>query len=347
MRASSRRASVPRPAVCAPPPLLALFVLAGCGAPDTAAPGLPLLAAAPAMPWYAAGPTPGAACGEPRAVGRVAHPAVRETSGLAASPRRDDLYFLHNDSGDVARLFAIDGAGATVAEIHLAGATAFDCEGLAVGPAEDGSPALYLGDFGDNHHERAAITILRVEEPLLAPGGPTRGALPSSRTTPLSFVYPGGEHPDAEALLVDPRGGELLVVTKERRGPPRLFGARPPFRTGEPPRALALRGTVRLPDDARSPLVTDAALAPAGDAVLIRTYDDAFLYRRRGDEDLAATLARVPARVPVAPERQGEAIAFTRDGRAYLTISEGDHPTIWRVDLCDPPDGDAGGDGAV
>ena len=58
----------------------------------------------------------------------------------------------------------------------------------------------------------------------------------------------------------------------------------------------------------------------------------------------AAYLARAGRRVLVLERRhllggaavteevQGEALAFTSDGTAYVTISEGSNPTVWRVE---------------
>ena len=43
-------------------------------------------------------------------IGTVEHDALDEVSGLVKS-ERGDFYWVHNDSGDSARLFAIDAAG--------------------------------------------------------------------------------------------------------------------------------------------------------------------------------------------------------------------------------------------
>jgi hypothetical protein len=45
-------------------------------------------------------------------VGRVTHPPVDEMSGIVRSPQDDNVWWVHNDSGDAPRLFAIDRTGA-------------------------------------------------------------------------------------------------------------------------------------------------------------------------------------------------------------------------------------------
>src|SRR5690554_2307724 len=44
---------------------------------------------------------------------RLTHPPLSEISGITRSISRDDLYWIHNDSGDEARIFAINGDGET------------------------------------------------------------------------------------------------------------------------------------------------------------------------------------------------------------------------------------------
>ena len=80
-------------------------------------------------------------------------------------------------------------------------------------------------------------------------------------------------------------------------------------------------------------LVTGADITRDGRRILLRAYTTAWLYERVDGETVAQALARPACRVPVAEERQGEAIAFRSDGRAYLTTSEGRGAAIHRVDL--------------
>ena len=69
---------------------------------------------------------------------------------------------------------------------------------------------------------------------------------------------------------------------------------------------------------------------------LLRTYRSVLAFPRGEEQTLAEALLGPPCFAPQAEERQGEAIAFTGDGRAYVTVSEGANPTIDRVALSEP-----------
>jgi len=49
------------------------------------------------------------------------------------------------------------------------------------------------------------------------------------------------------------------------------------------------------------------------------------------DGDFERILAAAPVRLSLAPEPQGEALCYSADGRAILTISEGPAPTLHEV----------------
>ena len=74
------------------------------------------------------------------------------------------------------------------------------------------------------------------------------------------------------------------------------------------------------------------AVATGGDAserlVVIRTYDEAFVWERPAGTSLTEAVAAAPCRVAQIEEPQGEAIALLDDGR-LLTISEGANQPIY------------------
>ena len=102
------------------------------------------------------------AAGQP--AGNVASDQVTEASGLVASRVHADVYYLHNDSGDAARFFAMDGAGVDRGVYSLEGVTAVDWEDIAAGPCGADS-CLYIGDIGDNPETRTSYVVHRVVEP--------------------------------------------------------------------------------------------------------------------------------------------------------------------------------------
>ena len=77
-----------------------------------------------------------AACGKPapqapEPVGRITHPAARETSGLAASHRTHDLLWSDNDSGGQPVLYGIGIDGHLRGTVRVAGVKNIDWEDLA------------------------------------------------------------------------------------------------------------------------------------------------------------------------------------------------------------------------
>ena len=258
--------------------------------------------------------------------GTVAAPAIAELSGVAASRVTDGVWWVHNDSGDSARVFAVGGDGRDLGEYALAGASAVDWEDIAVGPGPvAGGTYLYVGDIGDNAKARGAIQVYRVPEPtvVLTPVAPPPQTLTGVAT--LTFVYPDGPH-DAEALLVDPTSGELFIVTKEPLGTAQVFRA-PANLTAGSTTTLASVATLSL---GIGGAVTGADVTPGGDVVGLRTYFAVVLFPRVAGSPLAQSFSQPSCQGATASESQGEALGFTRDGRGYVTASEGVRPALHR-----------------
>src|SRR5215216_4067774 len=82
----------------------------------------------------------------------VQDPRISESSGLAASTGHPGIVYTHNDSGHAAQIFALDAKGRTKATYTLDGVTARDWEGIALGKDEQGRPAIFIADIGDNQN---------------------------------------------------------------------------------------------------------------------------------------------------------------------------------------------------
>lgn len=271
--------------------------------------------------------------------GVIASPDISEASGLAASRRNPGAWWIHNDSGDSARLFAIDAAGALLATVALDGADARDWESIAVGPPEvDGAATVYLGDTGDNSvmrdpsGGRGSIRVYRFTEPRLASGeagsAGTAGEQLRASVDTLVFEFPEQAH-DVEALLVDPVSGDLVVVTKDwqRTGVSQVFRASADAAAGSTT-TLELVGSVPLEPGT---LVTAADTSPDGAVVALRSYGAVHLYERPAGEPLWAAFETVPCEGPSPGEIQGESLGFDLDGASYLTVSEGAGQVLHRT----------------
>jgi hypothetical protein len=300
--------------------LLPAAVVAGCGgsgAVRSPAPSAPPSTAARTPSPSRPAARPPALCGRLRAriTGRVADPAANELSGLVHSRSQPGLLWSHDDSGAGPVLFALRADGRVDARPTVTGAQAVDWEDIAAGPAADGRPLLYIGDIGDNAARRASIDVYRVAEPRV-------GAAATAPAARLQLRYPDGAH-DAEALLVDPLRGDLVIVTK-------ALGAARAYRA--PARLSAgSQATLRRGPAISLSLATAGDVSADGRLVVLRGYDRLAVWVRHGRERLTTTLGRAPCLSPtsLAGEGQGEAIALDRRGATFATVAEGS-PAVLR-----------------
>ncbi|MFF4773749.1 hypothetical protein ACFY05_12900 [Microtetraspora fusca] len=235
-------------------------------------------------------------------------PRIDESSGLAVSPTHDGIVYTHNDSGDSARFFAVGMDGKTRATFRLAGVAARDWEAMAasVDPAT-GKGVLWFADIGDNFDGAwPDVSVYKVDE-----AATMRSA--TLQATRYRFRYEGGAR-NAEGMMIHPKTGRLYIVSKEFSGS--VFIAPKVLRTD---RVNLLKRVGPAPI-----MATDAAYAPDGSSFVIRTYFSASLYRAPGD---------LVTRLTMPPLKQAESIAYTRDGKALLTGSEGLNSPVYRVPL--------------
>ncbi len=235
-------------------------------------------------------------------------PRITESSGLALSPTHDDVYYTHNDSAARPEFYAVGSDGRTRATFRLRGAEARDWEAMAATrDPETGRGVLWLADIGDNLDGAwPDVSVYKVTEPRTL----ADATLPATR---YRFRYAGGGR-NAEGIMVNPVTGRLYVVSKEFSGA--VYEAPARLRTG---RANVLRKVSAAPI-----MATDAAYAPDGSSYVIRTYFSATVYRPSGE---------VLTRVSMPELEQAESIAYTRDGKALLTGSEGADSPVYRVPI--------------
>jgi hypothetical protein len=242
----------------------------------------------------------GAAKSSSRLLFTIKDPQITEASGIATSVRHPNVVFTHNDSGDDARFFAIGPRGKTRATFTLNGAGSWDWEDMSNGPRQ----TIWIGDIGANQLGRDSIAVYRVREPKKI----------SSRDvawTRFDFVYDDHQSHNAEALLVNPYNGHLLVVTKADGGGAVYRAKRP----------LSTTGLNTLHRVASAPAkVTGGAFSSDGKRFVLRTYGTAYFYNRIGGH---ATAMDLPS--------AGESIDFARRGPGVIVGKEGANSPVWLV----------------
>ncbi len=285
------------------------------------------LAVAAALTAVACGPAPStsplhsAACARTfvaAAGGVVTDARINEASGMVASRTQPGVFWVHNDSGDSPRIFAIDTTGATRAVFEVAGATATDWEDIAMGPGPvAGVEYLYIGDIGDNSRNRTSIQVYRVPEPTV----PTaNGTYTLSGAARLNLTYPNGAR-NAESLLVDPRNAEITVVMKRVSNEPiRVYRAPANLAAGSTTAMIDVGG-LALPGTTSN--ATGIDITRDARAITLRTYANVYVYNNANLGTVQSALATLPCAANTLAEAQGETIAIHADDNGYTTLSEG------------------------
>jgi hypothetical protein len=274
---------------------------------------------------------------------------LSEASGIAASNRRDDVLWAHNDSGNPHELFAFDAHGLGLGRVRIDDSQLGDWEDMASFQL-DGRPYLVVGDVGDNFLWRPVLELKVIEEPELSEL-PLRDGATAPVAWTIRFRYPDG-HRDCEALAVDEASERVLLVTK-REIPAEVYEV--PLRPDPDPKKIVVATRIAELDTIPQPGERDELEDPdygayrseptafnlRGDLAAVVTYQDAYLFRRTAGEAWREALRRIPRRIALPYASQREAAAFSKDGRALYVTSErgprGD-AALFRVDLTDLPE---------
>ncbi len=276
---------------------------------------LPFLALAcgtitlPAAPTFAPGTN----------AGNVAIAALTECSGLVASRNNPDVLWAHNDSGDSARIFALDTQGRRLGTYNLTGASHTDYEDIGLGPGPLPNVSyLYVGDIGDNGESRSNIRVYQIPEPAVYArqytNPPTVGV---KGVRGITLNYPDDAH-NAESLFVDPLTGDLFIVTKEAT-------TSHVFTTTQAALNSGTNVILTLVRSLAFDIPSAADISPTGREIIIRQEEFARLWTRTNGQTISNALAATPVTLPVIgtpTEPNGEAVAFDANGNGYYTLSE-------------------------
>ncbi|MES2278792.1 MAG: hypothetical protein V4592_22365 [Bacteroidota bacterium] len=254
--------------------------------------------------------------------GYIQDAVMDEASGIAASTTHPGIYYIHNDSGDTSRFFAITPEGKLKTTYYYKGDPteplgARDCEDIAVGPGPDkGKSYIYLGDIGDNRAERKYLTVYRFEEqPAIGPD-----SVKHVDATPLYIKYPDGAK-DAETLMVDPVE-QLLYIVSKRKNSVIVYTTPLAYKAGDTI-TLTKRSTVHLGGIPPFKWVTAGDISKDGSQILLRNYNAVYYWKRPEGMPVWQVMTQKPTKLYYKKEKQGEAIGFTPDGKGYYTASEG------------------------
>ena len=240
---------------------------------------------------------------------------------------------MHNDSGDIPRLFLVGLHGTTLGIVNVKGVTAMDWEDMC-SFERDGESWLLIGDIGDNQRVRGATSppcqLLLLKEPKLKRVSSSKVAAESTvevvRT--IEFQFPDGPQ-DCESLAVDTVSGTILLVTKTDPLHSALYSLPLTISTG----------TETLTAERLAPLgVTYAtAMDVSSDGrrlAIVNMFSGVMLTRDDPKTKSWADACRESITILTLPVRkQGESVCFTADGNSLLLNSEGTSQKLWQVGL--------------
>lgn len=276
-------------------------------------------------------------------IARIDFDPINESSALVASPLHEGVFWTLNDSGDEARLFAIDSTGALIkpdwvddySGLMIDAAVNIDWEDLCA----DDAGNLIIGACGNNGNARKDLAVYILPEP------DPRSVHRARALRRIDFSYPDQQawppvqrNFDCEAVFF--AQGALHVVTKHRSDDrTKLYrldaaqAATPWYAAFEPGilHELTLLGEQQVAGlHVGSPsMVTAADSRPDGSLVVLLSYHSIYSYTpTKKSRDSGNWLEGTRRWLPIAA-RQCEAIAIRGDW-LWITNEQRD---IFRVQL--------------
>ncbi len=216
-------------------------------------------------------------------VAKITFQPILEGSAIVKSRTQKNVYWTLNDSGDKARIFAIDSLGRIIKPrwasrryegILIPDAVNVDWEDIAV----DDAGLLYIADTGNNDNRRRDLTIYVIAEP--DPTAVDR----SSVLRKIFFRFPDQKqfppekkNFDCEALFWN--AGKLYVLTKHRSDTHtklyRLDATRP----------FVINTATFLGEYDVKGMVTAADASPDGTKLAVLTYTGVWLFHKPETSD--------------------------------------------------------------
>lgn len=262
----------------------------------------------------------------PQQVGAITTPLVTEASGIAPSRRAPGIFWVHNDSGGVPVLYAIDGTGRLLGAVRVNGVENHDWEDIASFTL-DGRAYLLAADIGDNRAVRTNCAMYVIPEPDPATLRPDR-ELHEDVAWQIPVRYPDGPR-DCESVAVDGPEQQVYLISK-RTKPPVVY--RLPLRPvqtlvpliaeriGTMPGIPAPNAAQALNPYRNQPTGFD--LTPDGRTAAVVTYGAVYVFHRQAGVTWAATLEGTPEILPDHHLRQAEDVCFAPDGHSIFVTTE-------------------------
>ena len=251
--------------------------------------------------------------------------SIDELSGLAASRRYPGLLWGHNDSGDSARIFAINEKGETVATVNFDGLEARDWEDITFAGGW-----IYIGEIGDNFEVNENIRVYRLHEPDLNPDKLGQDInLKAGSWEEMTLNYPDGAR-NAETLAATP-DGHILIVSKNKKGS-NFYTLKRTFTNGQVATLEKIFDNVQIGEVGwLTRLVTGGDLSPDGRELTIITYAQLYQFDLARPYDFKSLQLDKPRKRDLPPLKQAESVCYSADGQSLWVSSEGKRAPLWEM----------------
>lgn len=266
----------------------------------------------------------------------VKHEPIPEMSGIVASQRYPGVLWVHNDSGDIPRVFAIQKDGRVLKPtyetdfwvdepvagkkpwpgIRIEDAANMDWEDIA-----SDKDNLYIADCGNNGNARRDLGVYVVKEPNPLATDRIRADSFVRFSYPQQIAFPPKEWEfDCEAMFL--WGGKLHFITKHRRGSNIAFPSAECHVYRLNSMATGKVHDLELLDSRKNMggWVTGADASPDGTKIAVLTHAPVasvwIFTPKRGSERLLSGEAR---QILLGKVKQVEAVCFTDNNNLLVT----------------------------
>jgi hypothetical protein len=264
---------------------------------------------------------------------------ISESSGLAASQIRPDAFWIHNDSGDSARLFLVSASGETLTVMNLKTEKPVDWEDMC-SFVVDGKSWLLIADTGDNLSQRgsksarrgepqSACRLLLIREPESLRDQSVAAEIHTEVFQNTELVYEDGPR-DCESIAVDTERQEILLISKTLGLESALYRIPLRLRQGHG------RATAKRLATTGIPMVTGMDISRDNSRMVIVSLFAGVVIDRRSGESWEDAFKRPAVPLSLPPRKQGETVCFCDSSDEIFVNSEATEQPLWRVKLPEP-----------
>lgn len=278
------------------------------------------------------------------AMGNIEHHDLDEASGLAFSTKNQGIIWSHNDSGNDPVIYSMSESGRNMGCFLVEESDNLDWEDMASFKRQ-GLSYLMLADTGDNLELRGEYSLNIIQEPDIKKEDDNSKCEKAIKPEKIiRFTFPDGSH-DCEASAYDPFSDSFLLVSK-RTSPPVLYEvpfsslsegvvtARKICEVNLTPNPSESEKNIKIPE--KTMKVTGMDISRDGLSMVILTYGDAFLFKKKSLKDSwKSSVSAPPKRITLLNYKdkrltQREAVCFTPDAKSIFVTTENKPSEIFR-----------------